>query len=177
MLGYPLKLVLTAIEKRHGREGVVQTLEECGLPADRNYRLNESYDDNEARKLSAAAFKRLSMEDIAQAFFEDTLTRFPTWYQMCKTSRQFLEMQPEIHNTFAIGLQEPAERDAVRDKFRLEKLQDELIVHYRSANQLCEMYKAIAEYVVRHYKEQATIDERKCVKRGDTECEFRIRWI
>lgn len=177
MLGYPLKLVMSAIEKRYGREGVVQTLQEAGVPADRIYRLNEPYDDNEARKLTAAVFKRLSMDDIAQAFFEDTLVRFPTWYEMCKTSRQFLEMQPEIHNTFAIGLQEPAQRDVVRDKFRLEKLEHELVVHYRSANQMCEMYKAIAEYVFRHYREQATIDERKCVKRGDAECEFRIRWI
>ena len=176
MLGYPLKLVLNAIEKRHGREAVTRTLAEAGLPADRRYRLNEPYDDDEARKLSAAAFRLLSMDDIAQAFFEDTLARFPRWYEMCKTSRQFLEMQPEIHNTFAVGLQEPAERAAVRDKFRLEKLEHELVVHYRSVNQMCEMYKAIAQRVFRHYREEATIDERKCVKRGDAECEFRIRW-
>src|SRR5262245_5205436 len=116
------------------------------------------------------------MEDIADAFFKDTLVRFPIWFEMCKTSRAFLELQPEIHNTFAYGLQRPAERDAVRDKFRLEKLEDELVVHYRSPNGLCDMYKAIAQRVFEHYREKATIDETMCMKRGDAECELRIRW-
>jgi Haem-NO-binding len=177
VLGYPLKLLLNAIERRHGREAVIKALTEAGLPADRVYRLNEPYDDSEAQRLTAAAYQRLSLEDIAEAFFEDTLVRFPTWFEMCKTSREFLEMQPEIHNTFALGLKRPEERKAVQDKFRLEKLGDELVVHYRSPNRLCDMYKAIAQHVFQHYRDQATIDERRCMKRGDTECELRIRWI
>ncbi len=177
VLGYPLKLLLNAIEKRHGHEAVVQTLAEAGLPADRIYRLNEPYADSEAQRLTDAASRRISLDDIATAFFEDTVVRFPTWYQMCKTSREFLEMQPEIHNTFAVGLQRPEERDAVRDKFRLEKLNDELVVHYRSPNRLCDMYKAIAQRVFQHYRDKATIDEPQCMNRGDAECELRIRWI
>jgi hypothetical protein len=177
VLGYPLKLVLNAVEKRRGPEGVVRVLEAAGLPADRSYRLNESYDDAEAQRLSAAAFQMISLEDVAQAFFDDTLERFPKFFEMCKTSRQFLEMQPEVHNTFAVGLQRPADREAVREKFRLEKLPDELVVHYRSPNQMCDMYKAIAQHVFRHYQDNATIDEPKCMLRGDSECELRIRWI
>ena len=176
MLGYPLKLLLNAIEKRHGHEAVVQTLAEVGLPADHVYRLNVPYADSEAQRLTAAASQRLSLEEIAEAFFQDTLERFPTWFEMCKTSREFLEMQPQIHNTFAVGLQRPEERDAVRDKFRLEKLDDELVVHYRSPNRLCDMYKAIAERVFQHYQDKATIDEPRCMKRGDAECELRLRW-
>jgi hypothetical protein len=176
MLGYPLKTLLKAIEDRYGREAVVQTLQEAGIPIDRTYRLNESYDDAEARRLTAAAFKRLTGEDVATAFFNDTLTRFPMWFQLCKNSRQFLEMQPEIHNTFAIGLQRPEDRDAVTTKFRLEKLEDELVVHYRSANQMCDMYKAIAQLVFNHFGDTATIDEHRCQKRGDNECVLRIRW-
>ena len=45
MLGYPLKTLLKALESRHGRAAVVQTLEEAGLPPDRAYRLNETYAD------------------------------------------------------------------------------------------------------------------------------------
>jgi hypothetical protein len=176
MLGYPLKLLLNAIERRHGHDAVIQTLTEAGLPTDRTYRLNEPYTDSEAQRLSAAAFKFISMEDVAKAFFEDTLVRFPTWFEMCNTSRQFLEMQPEIHNTFAHGLQRPEDRDAVMDKFRLEKLDDELVVHYRSPNRLCDMYKAIAHRVFQHYQDYGTIDEPRCMKRGDAECELRIRW-
>ena len=176
MLGYPLKLLLNAIESRHGHDAVLQTLAEAGVPADRVFRLNEPYSDSEARRLTIAATQRISVDDIAEAFFSDTVTRFPTWYGMCKTSRQFLEMQPEIHNTFAVGLQRPEDRDAVRDKFRLEKLKDELVVHYRSPNRLCDLYKAIAQRVFEHYHEKATIDEPRCMKRGDDDCELRIRW-
>jgi Haem-NO-binding len=177
VLGYPLKLLLNGIERRHGREAVEQTLADAGLPADRVYRLNEAYSDSEAQRLSAAAFKRISLEDIAEEFFNDTLERFPTFFEMCKNSRQFLEMQPEIHNTFAQGLRRPEERQAVRDKFRLEKLADELVVHYRSPNALCDMYKAIAQKVFKHYGDNATIDEPRCTKRGDSGCELRIRWM
>ena len=176
LLGYPLKLLLNAIEARHGHEAVVQALAEAGLPADRVYRLNEPYADSEAQRLTVAASQRISVEDIAEAFFEDTRVRFPTWFEMCRTSREFLEMQPEIHNTFAHGLQRPQDREAVRDKFRIEKLDDELVVHYRSPHLLCDMYKAIARHVFEHYRDQATIDEPRCMKRGDAECELRIRW-
>ena len=176
MVGYPLKVLMEAIEKRHGRDAVVRILAEVGHPPDYVYRLNIPYSDSEAARLTAAAFHFLSIEDIADAFFYDTVERFPTWYAMCKTSREFLEMQPEIHNTFALGLQRPQERQAVQDKFRLEKLEDELVVHYRSANRLCEIYKAIARHVFRHYHDEATIDETMCLNRGDAECELRIRW-
>jgi hypothetical protein len=101
VLGYPLKLLLNAIRSRFGHEGVIQTLAEAGLPTDRKYRLNEPYEDVEVQRLTAAASRRISLEDIAEAFFKDTLVRFPTWVQMCKNSREFLEMQPEIHNTFS----------------------------------------------------------------------------
>jgi hypothetical protein len=176
VLGYPLKLLLNAIRSRFGDDVVMQTLTEAGLPADRRYRLNEPYEDVEVQRLTAVASRRISLEDIAEAFFDDTLARFPTWFQMCKNSREFLEMQPEIHNTFAVGLQRPEDRNAVRDKFRLEKLDDELVVHYRSPNRLCYMYKAIAQRVFQHYQDQATINETRCMKRGDAECELRIRW-
>jgi hypothetical protein len=176
MLGYPLKILIKAIETRYGRETAQQMLAEAGVPADRVYRLNEPYPESEAARLSAVAFQRISVEEMGQVFFEDALERFPMWFQMCKNSREFLEMQPVIHNTFAHGLQLPEERDAVREKFRLEKLADELIVHYRSPNRLCDMYKAIAWRVFRHYGDTATIEETKCMKEGDIECELRIRW-
>jgi hypothetical protein len=176
VLGYPLKLLLNAVESRHGHEAVLRTLAEAGIPEDRVYRLNEPYPDSEAQRLIAATVRWISLDDIAEAFFTDTVTRFPTWFAMCKSSREFLEMQPEIHNTFAVGLQRPEDREAVREKFRVEKLDGELVMHYRSPNRLCDMYKAIARRVIRHYQETATIDEPRCMNRGDADCEMRIRW-
>ena len=176
MLGYPLKTVMKAIEVRYGREAVERVLAKAGIAPDRVYRLNVPYEDSEAASLFSAASQLLTIEDMAQAFFDDAVSRFPQWFQMCKTSREFLEMQPVIHNTFALGLQQPQEREAVREKFRLEKLTDELIVHYRSPNRLCDIYQAIARRVFQHYRETGSIDETKCMKRGDYECEMRVRW-
>jgi hypothetical protein len=177
VLGYPLKLLVNAIERRYGQEAVGEVLAEAGVPADRVYRLNEPYPETEAQRLAVAVSRRLSVEDVAEAFFRDTVERFPTWFAMCKNSREFLEMQPEIHNTFAVGLQRPEDREAVRDKFRLEKLDNELVIHYRSPNRMCDMYKAIARRVFHHYQETATLDEPRCMKRGDADCQMRIRWI
>jgi hypothetical protein len=167
---------MKAIEARYGRDGAEQLLVEAGVPANRVYGLNVVYEDSEAASVLGAAARRLTTDELAQAFFDDALSRFPMWFQMCKTSREFLEMQPVIHNTFAHGLQRPEERDAVREKFHLEKLTDELVVHYRSPNRLCDIYRAIAQRVFQHYRETGTIDETKCMKRGDVECELRIRW-
>lgn len=176
MLGYPLQKILNAIENRHGPDAVAETLREAGIPSSRVYRLNVLYPDSEAQRLAAAALGRVTIDEVAEVFVSDALVRFPTWFKMCTSSRQLLELQPEVHNTFAHGLQHPAERSAVQDKFRLEKLDDELVVHYRSPNRLCEMYKAIARQVLKHYGESAEIDEPHCMNRGDRECELRIRW-
>ena len=125
MLGYPLKTVMKAIEARYGREGVDQLLAEAGVPADRVYGLNVPYEDSEAASVLGAASQRLTIEELAQAFFDDALSRFPMWFQMCKTSRELLEMQPVIHNTFAHGLQRPQERDAVHLR-QLDVAEDEI---------------------------------------------------
>jgi hypothetical protein len=95
MLGYPLKLVLNAVERRHGREGVIRVLEAAGLPPDQTYRLNECYDDGEAQRLSAAAFKEVVLADVAQAFFDDTLVRFPNFSRCAKTLDSFWRCNPK----------------------------------------------------------------------------------
>jgi hypothetical protein len=58
---------------------------------------------------------------------------------MSRTSREFLERQPTIHNCFATGVRDSEARRAVTDKFRIEKLDQEIVTHYRSPNQLCSM--------------------------------------
>lgn len=171
-----MKLMLDTVARHHGRDAVASTLAAAGIPGERIYGLNRLYDDAEGQRLMAAALARVSVDDIADVFVTDTAARFPTWFAMCKTSREFLEMQPEVHNTFAHGLQHPEQRDAVRDKFRLERREQTLVVHYRSPNKLCDLYRAIARRVLVHYQETATIDEPHCMKRGDPACELHICW-
>ena len=95
---------------------------------------------------------------------------------MCPDSRALLERHPEIHYGFGASLEDREASQAVIDKFRLEKLEQELIVHYRSPNRLCALYRALARRVIAHYGDEASIEETRCLHRGDAECEIHIRW-
>ena len=117
-----------------------------------------------------------AMEIYARYFCEDAVKRWPTWFRMSGTSRQFLERQPTIHNCFATGVRDPEARKAVTDKFRVEKLEKEIVTHYRSPNHLCDLYEALARWIIRYYGERATIWQTQCTRRGDPECEIHVRW-
>ena len=117
-----------------------------------------------------------AMEVYADVFGRDAMTRFSTWFEMSSNSREFLERQITIHNVFASGVRDPEARKAVEDKFRIEKLEGEIVTHYRSPNRLCSLYKALARWMFKHYGDQAVIQEPRCMKRGDTECEIHVIW-
>ncbi|WP_299396877.1 heme NO-binding domain-containing protein [Pelagibius sp.] len=183
MLGYPFRPLLQAIEAAGGMAAVGEVKRRAGVPAGRTYRMSEVYSDTECQRVLAAAVDVLgrSAEEIcdlwAAAFLEDTQKRFPTWYAMCADARALLECHPEIHDGFAASLTDPEASRAVAQKFRIEKRERELIVHYRSPNRLCRLYRALAQRVIAHYGDAADVEETQCLHRGDPECEFRIRWI
>lgn len=182
MLGYPFRPMLQAVEAKAGAAAVAEVKRRAGVPADRVYRMSETYADEECQRLLAAAGEvlDLSVEETcdlwAEAFLQDTQKRFPVWYQMCANSRALLEYHPEIHSGFAASLQDPEASRAVTDKFRIEKLERKLIVHYRSPNRLCLLYRALARRVIAYYGDEASIEETRCLHRGDDECEIHIRW-
>ena len=77
----------------------------------------------------------------------------------------------------ASGLKTSEDRKAVTDKFSAEQVRPGFIrVSYRSANKLCELYKALAHEVAFLYGEKLQITCEHCMKRGDTECRFAINW-
>ena len=182
MIGLIQKVLLDLVEKAGGREAVLEVKRRAEVPADKSFRLDVAYSDDEFRRLFAATCDVLRVTPqqacvaYADAFGRDALVRFPAWFAMCKTGRQFLEKQPLIHNAFATGLADPAARKAVTDKFQVTSLGDELVTRYRSPNRLCALYKALAQWMLDHYGDRATIDEPRCLLRGDDECEIRLRW-
>jgi hypothetical protein len=95
---------------------------------------------------------------------------------MSSTAREFLERHPVVHNNFADAVRDTRSRDQIKDKFRIEKCGDKIITHYRSPNRHCHLYISLAQEVLRHYEDQASIEEVKCLKRGDPECEIWITW-
>ena len=183
MLGYPFRPLLQAVEAKGGPAALAEVKRRADVPADRTYRMSEIYADEECQRLLAAACEILALDEDevcdlwAEAFLKDTQKRFPAWYEMCAHGRALLECHPEIHKGFAAGLDDPKASQAVTDKFRLEKLERELIVHYRSPNRLCMLYRALARRVLAHYGDEAVLEERSCLHRGDEECQIHIRWV
>lgn len=182
MVGLVQKLLLDLVEEVGGPGTAADVKRRAGVPFDRVFHMQEVYDDAEFQRLFAAACEVLNLTQeqaekvYADYFLRDGLKRWPTWFEMSSNARQFLERQPAIHNNFATGVQDPTAREAIIDKFRLEKLDAELIMHYRSPNHLCGLYMALARWIIEHYGDRATVRESACVSNGDAECQIHIHW-
>jgi len=182
MIGIIQKVLVDMVRAEGGEEALAEVKRRAKVEQD-VYRIDTVYSDAECVRLFSAASEVLGLSSddtwtvYSDYFCRDALDRWPTWFQMSKNARQFLERQPVIHNTFATGLRDPEERKAVTDKFRIERFPDELVTHYRSPNQLCGLYRGLARWILAHYGETATIEEPLCMHRGDPECEIHIRWV
>lgn len=146
------------------------------------YRINASYPDEEWQRLVQATCQRLDVtleqvEDLfAEAFLQDALRRWPTWFQMSSNSREMLIRQPAIHNSLSAGVADQDARRKIQDKFHVEEHDLGITTHYQSPNQLCGLYKALARRVIDHYGDQARLNETQCMRKGDAECTIHITW-
>ncbi|ASQ44801.1 heme NO-binding domain-containing protein [Legionella clemsonensis] len=182
MIGLIQKILFNMIQDMKGDEGIKELKKLAKVPLDKTFQINNIYSDEEWQRLFIAAQKmlNLSQEEVetyyASYFGKDVVQRFPTWFTMSKNSYDFLSMQPTIHNCFATSTADAETRQAINEKFRLEQRPNQLITHYRSPNRLCGLYKALAQWVIAYYKDKATIEEKKCLKLGDNECEIHVKW-
>lgn len=180
MIGLVHKLLANCITESYGSAMWTNILENAGLDKSRTFRLDTIYDDVEWRKLFNTCYETLGLSEenaykiFARYFFQDTLKRFPTFYQMSKNSYEFLIKQPKIHNSFYSGA---ANEGQAYDKFRLKQVNEKkLITYYHSSNKHCMLYKALATLVIDHYHDEATITETQCMCNGDDLCEIHIDW-
>lgn len=154
----------------------------AGVPLDKEFQINMVYSDEEWKRLYQSTLKILNVsaeqadEIYAGYFLKEALRLFPTWFKMSKNSYEFLLIQPTIHNCFATGVVDKESRDAINDKFRVEKFDNKIITHYKSPNGHCNLYKELAKSVINHYGDEASIEERKCAKLGEEGCEIHIEW-
>lgn len=182
MVGLIQKVLLDLVQEKGGVAAASAVLVRAGVPPDRTFRIGEVYSDEEWKRLLRATCEILHyseaevMDAYADVFGRDALSRYPKWFEMSANSREFLERQVTIHNVFASGVRDPEARKAVVDKFRIEKHNGEIVTHYRSPNRLCSLYKSLARWMFRHYGDEATIEEPKCMLRGDDECELHVIW-
>ena len=182
MVGLVQKLLFDMIESSAGADAACEVRRRAEVPQDKEFHINEVYDDAEWRRIFAATLDVLNLtqeqaeEAYADFFLKDGQTRWPMWFKMAKNAREFLLRQPKIHNGFATSQQDPALRSAIDDKFEVEECDGELVVHYRSPNQLCGLYMALARWIINHYGDNAVVEEACCAKNGASECAIHIRW-
>jgi hypothetical protein len=182
MFGLIHNVLFSLIRRLGGEAKLTEVLHRAGLTPETRFRLDTMYADDEWRRLFDAVCEVLGVtpeqaeEAFAAEFLQCALERFPTWFRMAKNSREFLLRQPVIHNTFAASAPDEGFRKSVAEKFRIELKDDVLIVHYRSPNHHCGLYKALAKEIFRHYGDEATIQTVRCSKEGARECEMHIRW-
>lgn len=182
MVGLIQKLLLQLIKQLKGEEGVLAVKKEAQIPIDQEYQINNVYSDEEWKRLFAATIKVLNVSEqeaeklYADYFITDAIKRFPIWFNMCKNSYELLSIQPDIHNCFATSVVDKASKKSINDKFRVEQFPNHLITHYCSPNKQCSLYIQFAKQVFEHYKDEATIEEKKCALHGAAECEIHITW-
>ena len=182
MVGLVQKLLLDLVDSSAGAEAVCEVRRRADVPQDKEFHINEVYDNAEWRRLFAATCDVLNLtqaqaeEAYADFFYKDTQARWPMWFEMANNAREFLLRQPKIHNGFATSQQDATARSAIDDKFEVQELEAELVVHYKSPNQLCGLYMALARRIIKHFGNSAVVEEARCAKNGASECEIHIRW-
>lgn len=182
MVGLIQKILFDMILDVGGEDKLAEIKKLANLPTDRAFQINLVYSDEEWQRLLTATLKVLNLtqeqaEDAYSEYFcKDAIKRFPVWFNSCKNSYEFLLIQPTIHNCFATGVADQKDRSAINDKFKVEKLPNEIITYYYSHNKLCGLYKSLARWIARYYKDEITIEETQCMKLGAPECEIHIQW-
>lgn len=182
MVGLIHRLILDMLRKNYGQEKVAQLLAQAKLPENQEFRLDTNYSDSEFQNLLGIIIQEtpLSQPELesqfAVHFLEDAIKRWPAFFEMSKSAKSLLERQPKIHNGFASSMNHQVDRDKINDKFHLDSTDNTVVVHYKSPHQLCGLYIALAGEVLKHYQEQAIIEELTCLKNGDKECCIKLTW-
>lgn len=182
MVGLMPNVLTRLILATAGKDQLAEIRRRAGIPVERKYDLNKVYPDEEWQRFYDATRCVLDLshhqaeEACAEFFCRDALERWSVWFTMSRNSREMLVRQPAIHNTFSTGLQNPRDRAAMMDKFRLVETTDGLTTFYCSPNRLCGLYMALARWIVNYYGDCATIEEECCMKKGAAECKINIAW-
>ena len=182
MLGLAHRVMFAMIEDAGGPDVLRAVLDRAEVPCDRHFRLDEDYSDSEWRHLLVLACETLEMSQpdvearLAEHFMRDALARWPAFFDLASSARDFFLRIPAIHNGLRARAASETPRTRAREKFRVDGFDGFLITRYESPNRLCDLYLALARRVIAHYGEDATIEQTTCMKTGYPSCEFRISW-
>ncbi|MFL1407000.1 heme NO-binding domain-containing protein [Marinobacter sp. M1N3S26] len=181
MIGYIQKVLVDTIRAEGGEQALAIICQRAGVEGIPEFRIDQDYPDDECLRMIAetGAYFGLDEESLfrlyADRFIRESRERFPMFYQMAGSARDFLERQPRVHTVLAAGLRGEASRDRVRDKFDIERNGDDLMVTYRSPNRLCGLYEALFNRVLEEFGETGSMEILACQKRGAEACRFCLK--
>lgn len=182
MIGFVHHVLFEFLQKEFGDDKLAEIKSRAGLSSEQEFRFDKVYSNQEWQRILSCVLETtgLSTEEAENAFGDycavEFPKKFPGFLKGVTSAREHLLRQPTIHNTMSAALSEQ-DRENVQNKFRVEDLQDELVVHYQSENHHCTLYKRIAQRVFEMYNENGEIWETMCMKKGDAKCEIHVRFF
>jgi hypothetical protein len=175
MKGIVFNLLEEVIRREYGEDTWDSLLEAAQL--DGVYTSLGSYDHQELTKLVAAASIRFNLpaETVVRWFGRDAVAlladKYPEFFTRHRSTRAFLLtlntiIHPEVRKIYP-GAEVPV--------FDFESPSDDvLILGYRSERQLCWFGEGLIEGAAVHFGDSITVEQSRCLRRGDSKCVFLI---
>ncbi len=174
MKGIIFNLLETVVRQHHGEETWETLLDAAGLEG--VYTSLGNYGDAEMMRLVAAASRQLDLppEAVLRWFGRNALpilaAKYPHFFTP-GSAREFLMTLNDIIHSEVRKLYAGAEVP----EFDFEPSSPEvLLLGYRSRRRLCALAEGFVEGTASYYKEQVSIEQPRCMHRGDDRCLIRI---
>ena len=179
MHGIILSELRKYVEARHGAETWPALLRAAGLEGN-VYLPIRSYPDAEVVALVSAASAATGapadviLEDFGSFIAPDLVAMYRSLVRPEWRTLELLENTEEtIHRVVRLK-----DATATPPELRCERAApDRVVIRYGSPRRMCAVAKGIVRGVAAHYGERVEIEERRCMHRGDEECEIEVRRI
>ena len=175
MMGIIVQQLKNFIETQ-GKDKLDKILERSGFK-DIEIKPEEIYPESDFQKLVSATVEVLGIDantaqiEFAKYVFPVLKEEFPGYFQTAKDTKTFLKRVPRIHLDLPSTMGSSAETVE-----KLKVIKDEpLTFYYKSPNKLCAFMKQMIKLSAEHYGQKATIEEAKCMLRGDDHCEVSVK--
>jgi len=166
------------VRTHHGEEGVDRLFDIAGVKRT-EYHTEVVYPESDFQSLYGAALRLYGVDDdtaqkaFSDYFIEISPTLFPAIFKVSGSARGLLERVPLIHKQWPTA----ASMTEFREKlWIIESGPRHLRYKYDSPNRLCGVLRYVAEGVLRYYREEGSVVEPRCVRRGDPWCEVEVRF-
>jgi predicted hydrocarbon binding protein len=172
--GIVFNLLEEVVVTDHGADAWENILDASGV--DGAYTSLGSYSDDEFMTLVGAASNSLGQDEetVVRWFGREALPlladRYPVFFDSHVSTRTFLLtlnkiIHPEVRKLYP-GADVP--------NFEFGENGEALSMTYSSKRSLCFFGEGLIEGAAAHYGEKAEITQPQCIRRGDSNCEFRI---